>query len=153
MGKTSRKTKISPSDFQVTTPKNPLIKNQAVTDTRNLTTTLAYPKIPTYSWTFSPLFNWTWYCRDFFLCMDLAHDQLPSNWCLLLDAKFFTLIHVEDLEVLNYKTLRQTRTQLLLQKYMSSLILGCVWIPLILWKLKTIKKKSYCSCWKYCALP
>ena len=30
-------------------PKNPLINNQAVTSISNLTTTLTYPKIPTYS--------------------------------------------------------------------------------------------------------
>ena len=34
-------------EFKVTTPKNLLINNQAVTSMRNLT--LAYPKIPTYS--------------------------------------------------------------------------------------------------------
>ena len=38
-----------PGEFKVTTPKNPLINNQAITSIRNLTTTLAYPKIPTYS--------------------------------------------------------------------------------------------------------
>ena len=50
MGKTSRKAKTPLGDFKVTTPKNPLINNQAVTSIRNLTTTLAYPKIPTYNW-------------------------------------------------------------------------------------------------------
>ena len=33
------------SEFKVTTPKNLLINNQAVTSMRNLTTALAYPKI------------------------------------------------------------------------------------------------------------
>ena len=60
MGKTFRKTKIPPSEFKVTTPKNPLINNQAVTSMRNLTTTLTYPNIPTYNWTFVPILNWTW---------------------------------------------------------------------------------------------
>ena len=49
MGKTSRKAKTPPDDFKVTTPKNQLINNQAVTSVRNLTTTLTYPKLPTYS--------------------------------------------------------------------------------------------------------
>jgi len=49
MRKTSRKAKTSPGEFKVTTPKNLLINNQVVTSMRNLTTTLAYPKIPTYS--------------------------------------------------------------------------------------------------------
>ena len=64
MGKTFRKTKIPPSEFKVTTPKNPLINNQAVTSMRNLTTTLVYPNITTYSWTFIPILNWTWSCSS-----------------------------------------------------------------------------------------
>ena len=38
-----------PSEFKVTTPKNPLINNQAVTSIRNLTTILVYLEIPIYS--------------------------------------------------------------------------------------------------------
>ena len=49
MRKTSRKTKTSPCEFKVTTLKNLLINNQAVTNIRNFTTTLDYPKIPTYN--------------------------------------------------------------------------------------------------------
>ena len=49
MGKTFRKTKTLLGEFNVTTPKNPLINNQAVTIIKNLTTTLTYLKIPTYS--------------------------------------------------------------------------------------------------------
>ena len=64
MGKISCKAKTPPDEFKVTTPKNPLINNQAVTSMRNLTTTLAYPKIPTYSWTFTQIPNWTWSCRN-----------------------------------------------------------------------------------------
>ena len=51
MGKTSRKAKTPLGYFQVTIPKNPLIKNQVVTCIRNLTITQNYPKITTYSWT------------------------------------------------------------------------------------------------------
>ena len=47
MGKTSCKAKTLLSEFKVTTPKNPLINNQADTSIRNLTTNLAYLKIPT----------------------------------------------------------------------------------------------------------
>ena len=60
MRKTSRKTKTPPGEFNAITPKNILINNQTVTSMRNLTTTLAYPKIPTYTWTFAPIPNWTW---------------------------------------------------------------------------------------------
>ena len=63
MGKTSRKAKTPLGDFKVTTPKNLLINNQAVTSIKNFTTTLAYPKISTYSWTFALIPNWTWSCR------------------------------------------------------------------------------------------
>ena len=49
MGKTFRKAKTPQGEFKVTTPKNLLINNQADTSMRNLTTTLVYPKIPTYS--------------------------------------------------------------------------------------------------------
>jgi len=69
MGKTSRKAKTPLGEFKVTTHKNPLINNpvihnQAVTSIRNLTTTLAYSKISTYSWTFAPIPNWTWSCNS-----------------------------------------------------------------------------------------
>jgi len=59
MGKTSRKAKTPPNNFKVTTLKNPLINNQAFTSIRNLTTTLAYLEIPTYSWTLTSILNWT----------------------------------------------------------------------------------------------
>ena len=57
MEKTSRKAKTPSGDFKVTNSKNPQINNQAVTSIRNLTITLAYPKIPTYSWTFALIPN------------------------------------------------------------------------------------------------
>ena len=62
MGKTSRKAKTLLGEFKVTTPKNSLINNQAVTSIRNLTITLDYPKISTYNWTFAPIPNWNWSC-------------------------------------------------------------------------------------------
>ena len=49
MGKTFRMAKTPSGDFKVTIPKNPLINDQAVICIRNLTTTLVYPKISTYS--------------------------------------------------------------------------------------------------------
>ena len=83
-------------------------QEQTVTSIRNLTTILVYPKIPTYNWTFTPIPNWTWSCRDFFFyAWILVCVWLPNNWYLLLDAKFFTSKHIEDLEALGYKTLRR----------------------------------------------
>jgi len=75
MGKTSCKEKTPLSEFQITTSKNPLINNQEVTSIRNLTTTLAYPKIPAYSWTFTPIPNWTWSCSRF-----LRFTQISNLW-------------------------------------------------------------------------
>jgi len=49
MEKNSIKAKTSPGEFKITILKNPLINNQVVTSIRNLNTTLAYSKIPTYS--------------------------------------------------------------------------------------------------------
>ena len=78
--KTSYKTKIPRGEFKVTTPKNPLINNQAVTSIRNFTTILAYPKIPTYSWTFASIPNWTWSC-----CSLLSFvAQISNLWLTLL---------------------------------------------------------------------
>ena len=74
MGKNFYKAKTPPNEFKVTTPKNPLINNQAVTSMRNLTTTLAYLKILTYNWTFAPISNWTWSCSSF-----LSFDAQISN--------------------------------------------------------------------------
>ena len=49
MGKTSCKAKTLSGEFQVTTLKNLLIKNQVITSIGNLIPNLNYPKIPTYS--------------------------------------------------------------------------------------------------------
>ena len=89
-------------DFKVTTPKNPLINNQAITSIRNLTTILAYPKIPTYSWTFASIPSWTWSCGSLLsldaqisnlwltLCIDPSMWLTRATWMMLLATKFFT---------------------------------------------------------------
>ena len=46
-------TKTPPSDFQVTTPETPLLSQQTVTN-KGIPSTL-----PTYSWTLTPIANWT----------------------------------------------------------------------------------------------
>ena len=74
IGKTFCKAKTLLSEFKVTTPKNPLINNQVVKSTRNLTITLAYLEIPTYSWTFTTISNWTWPCSSL-----LSFDAQISN--------------------------------------------------------------------------
>ena len=49
MGKIFYKAKTPLGEFRVTIPKNPLIKNQAITSIRNVTITLVYSKIAIYS--------------------------------------------------------------------------------------------------------
>ena len=75
IGKTSCKAKNPPGEFKVTTFKNPLINNQAVTSMRNLTTTLVYPEIQTYSWIFASILNWPWSCSRL-----LYFAQISNLW-------------------------------------------------------------------------
>ena len=62
--------KIPPGDFQVTTPETPLLSQQAVTS-KGISSTLL-----TYSWTFTPIPNWT--C--FVVTVSLSDARLPSTW-------------------------------------------------------------------------
>ena len=55
MGKTFCKAKTQLGEFKITTLKNLLINNQAVTSMRSFTTTLAYPK---YQPTVEPLLQY-----------------------------------------------------------------------------------------------
>ena len=136
MGKTSPKAKIPPGDFKVTTLKNPLINNQEGI----LPTTLAYPKIPTYNWTFSLIPNWTWSCSSFlsldaqisnlWLCTDLNMWLTPTTWTNVVGCKVLHFINNEDLEVFGYKTLWRINT---VDSHRENKSLGlciCVWQPL-----------------------
>ena len=62
--------KTPPGDFQVTTPKTPLLSQQAVTS-KGIPSTL-----PTYSWTITPIPNWT--CSV--VTVSLFYARLPSTW-------------------------------------------------------------------------
>ena len=78
-----KKSKTLLGKFQVTTPKNLIIKNQAVTSIRNLTITFDYPKISTCT----PILNWTWSCRDFLYARIPVCIKLPSNWLIVVGCK------------------------------------------------------------------
>ena len=65
-------TKTPPGDFQDTTPKTPLLSQQAVTS-KWISSTL-----PTYSWTFTPIPNLT--CSV--VTVPLFDAQLPSTWLI-----------------------------------------------------------------------
>ena len=69
MGKTYT-IKTPPGDFEVTTPKNPILSKQAVTSKG-----IQY-LIPTYSWTLTPIPNWTCFV------VTISHFQCmaPSTW-------------------------------------------------------------------------
>ena len=116
--KTFCKAKTPPDEFKVTTSKNSLINNQAITSIRNLTTILTYPKIPTYSWTFAPIPNWTWFCSRLFsfdaqisnpwlnLCIDPSTWLTPATWMIVVGYKVLHFINNVDKEALSYKNLR-----------------------------------------------
>ena len=62
--------KTPPGDFQVTTPETPLLSQQAVTS-KEIPSTL-----PIYSWTLTPIPNWT--CSV--VTIPLFNARLPSTW-------------------------------------------------------------------------
>ena len=62
--------KTPPGYFQVTTPETPLLSQQAVTS-KGIPSTL-----PIYSWTLTPIPNWTCYV----VTIPLSDARLPSTW-------------------------------------------------------------------------
>ena len=62
--------KTPPDDFQVTTPETPLLSQHAVTS-KGIPNTL-----PTYSWTLTPIPNWT----SSVVTVPLSDAQLSSTW-------------------------------------------------------------------------
>ena len=62
--------KTPPGDFQVTTPETPLLSQQAVRS-KGIPSTLL-----TYSWTLTPIPNWT--CS--IVTIPLFYARLPSTW-------------------------------------------------------------------------
>ena len=96
MGKTSHKAKTPLSKFKVTTLKNPLINNQTVTSMRNLTTTLAYPKIPTYSWTFASIPNWTWSWSRVLSLVKINNFSIFEMSIKCCESVFFRILRPKD---------------------------------------------------------
>jgi len=58
-----------------------------IANIRNLITTLDYPKILAYSWIFAPILNWTWFCRDFFLCTNSSTWLTPQQLMFVVGCK------------------------------------------------------------------
>ena len=108
--------KTPPSDFQVTTPETPLLSQQAVTS-KGISSTL-----PTYSWTLTPIPNWT--CSV--VTISPFDARLPSMWltnCVdpstrlqsptkkVVGCKVLQFIHTMKIKkMLGHKTLRCTYT-------------------------------------------
>ena len=105
-------TKTPPGDFQVTIPETPLLSQQAVTS-KEISSTL-----PTYSWTLTPIPNWT--CSV--VTIPLFDTRLPSTWLTsyvdpstrlqtptkkVVGCKVFQFIHTMKIKkMLGHKTLQ-----------------------------------------------
>ena len=103
-------------NFQVTTLKTLLLSQQAVTS-KGISSTL-----PTYSWIFTPIPNWTY----FVMTIPLFDAQLPSTWLTnyadpstglqsptkkVVGYKVLQFIHTMNIKkMLGHKTLRCTYT-------------------------------------------
>ena len=113
MGK-NLKAKTPPGDFQVTTPETPLLSQQAVTSKGILST------LPTYSWTLTPIPNWT--CSLVIvppfdarlLSTWLTNCADPSTWLQsptkkVVGCKVLQFIHTMKIKkMLGHKTLQCT---------------------------------------------
>ena len=91
--------KTPPSDFQVTTLETPLLSQQAVTS-KGIPSTL-----PTYSWTLTPIPNWT--CSV--VIVPLFNARLPSTW-LTSCADPSTRLQTPTKKVVGYKVLQFIHT-------------------------------------------
>ena len=104
--------KTPPGDFQVTTPETPLLSQQVIAS-KGIPSTL-----PTYSWTLTPIPNWT--CSV--VTVPLSDAQLPSTWLTnctdpstrlqsptkkIVGCKVLQFIHTMKIKkILGHKTLR-----------------------------------------------
>ena len=88
-------TKTPLGDFQVTTPETPLLSQQAVTS-KGIPSTL-----PTYSWTLTPIPNWT--CS--IVTVSLSDARLPSTW-LTSYADPSTRLQSPTKKIVDYKVLQ-----------------------------------------------
>ena len=69
---------------------------------RYLTITLPYPKIPTYSWTFTPIPNWTWSCSSILSFV----TQIFNLWLTSLhESQYVTNFFAQILARTNFNNL------------------------------------------------
>ena len=91
--------KIPPGDFQVTTLETPLLPQQTVTS-KGIPNTL-----PTYSWTLTPIPNWT--CSV--VTVPLFNARFPSTW-LTNCANPSTQLQSPSKKIVGYKVLQFIHT-------------------------------------------
>ena len=108
--------KTPSNDFQVTTPETPLLSQQAVTS-KGILSTLA-----TYSWTLTPIPNWT--CSV--VTVPLSDARLPSMW-LTSCANPSTRLQTLTKEVVGCKVL-QFIHMMKIKKMLGHKILRCKYI-------------------------
>lgn len=117
--------KNSKGYFQVTTPETPLLSQQAVTSKGILST------LPTYSWTFTPIPNWTCSVETVFPfdarllsswlinCTD-SSMRLQSTTTKVVGCKVLQFIYTMKIKkILDHKTLSAHTQQLLQEKEMN----------------------------------
>ena len=109
--------KISPGEFEVTIPRIYYYQSQAVTSIRNLTKPFGLSKIQTYSWTLTPIPNWTCIVtaispfntripvRDLPMMHGSQYVTNSPTLRRLLAAKFFSSSTVKIKKLLGHKTL------------------------------------------------
>ena len=105
--------KTPPGDFQVTTLETPLLSQQAVTS-KGIPSTL-----PTYSWTLTPIPNWT--CSV--VTVPLSDARLPSTW-LINYADSSTRLQLPTKKVVGCKVLQFIHT-MKIKKMLSHKTLRC----------------------------
>ena len=108
--------KTPPGDFQVTTLETPLLSQQVVTS-KGIPSTL-----PTYSWTLTPIPNWT--C--FVVTVSLFDAWLPNTW-LTNCACPSTQLQSPTKKVVGYKVLQFIHT-MKIKKMLGHKTLRCTYI-------------------------
>ena len=108
--------KTPPGDFQVTTPETPLLSQQVVTSKGILST------LPSYSWTLTPIPNWT--CS--IVTIPLFDARLPSSW-LTNYADPSTRLQSPTKKFVGYKVLQFIHT-MKIKKMLGHKTLWCKYI-------------------------
>ena len=129
-------TKTPPGDFQVITPKTPLLSQQAITS-KGISNTL-----PTYSWTLTPISNRT--CSV--VTVPLSDARLPSTWLTVARILVHDFNHQSEM-IVGCKVLQFMHT-MKIRKMLGHKILRCKYTtisPRKRWtRLRTLSPVTIC---------